>query len=689
MNDTYKLPMPSTSLDPSERSRDKSMRLGWMIESKTRGSQWLSVQRSSVDISLALDVVAGTDTATMVGDSLSDARSSEIKHNIKELVSELANMRSDGQVRTENKQQYDNALVLQKRYKSWFTMTRAKRSIRDAFIYGSVLGTGGIGPRWDPRFYGPGRGETRLDTYGPSQMLPDGLPGDGNFQNAYIVHLVREMSIQEARMEFPEYSNLIQPDRGSPSGASKRIATFEKYLAPVFNLFGVAGGSKPVEGQTFPTVDINYSYVRDYSINTTGQTVTMGTPGTMWEYQVPSLGSDIRTGIKDPSGAELYRKATPTDCLFYPMRRLVIWTSTCLIYDDSSYYWHGQVPLVRFKIDDWPWEANGMSMVRDNACVQRSITSHMRNIDDACAARLNPSMMYDESLVSDSLAEKLNPRVPGGRVKVSMALGGSDMVKPLVNPQYYDVPAIVPAWVETLKADIRRNMLVNDVNNIVKARTLPAGETLDKMLELAGPMVRDILDGIELSMSELGNMLVYNFFEFDTTSRLLEILGDDGLTTQQFDYDPGTLVPSHMPEEDPEKGPSIFSPIERAKRHAQQFFFYVTPGSLHELSRTQNKLMLIQAIKGAGLQVDSWTKARIFGIDGYGPEPEGTHNVMERLVAERRMAEEAAARAQALLQSVTPPDEQGKNPVGRPTTGIKSPQLVQKDDGTRSTITQS
>lgn len=680
--DHYTMPLPYRGADPMQMATSADERLNWLLMSRERGEAWLAAQRSSIDVQSAMDLISGLDAETVPDAQMSDVRSGEIKRDLSELIAELANLRAEGHIKTDNKEFYDQAAVFQKRYRAWFQMTRVRRKVRSAIAYAATLGTGGLVAEYDPTYFGPGRGETNLRPCGPHGMIPDGLPPDGDYQRAYAVHLIEEVPIHDARARHPLFAAKIQPDRGMPSGWAKRMASFSRWLSPVLNYFGVRGEKPQDAVSNAPTVDLVTTYIRDYSLNLTNDTMVMGQPGTTWEVAVPPLGAMLPTGIKDTEGRMTFRTANADDAKLYPNRRQVIWCKSCVIKDDNSPYWHGRVPLFRFKLEDWPWESNGISVLKDVACLGRSQTRIMRAIEDSVIARLNPAMFYDDTAFSENAEELINPRIPGQRVRANLSLGG-EMIKPMLPAQYYDVPQQTMDWVWKLGDVIKRKMFIQDVEAMAKARGIPGADALEKMLEQAGPVVRDLLEAIEDSMNECGTMLLSNFIQFDSLNRRLELLGDDGFTREDFDYEPGTLVPSHLEGEDIRRA-SDTPMIERARKHAKRFYFYITPGSLHELSRNSAKLMVLQAMK-AGLKLDQWTLAKYFSIPYYGPEPEGAHTVVERLMAEERMKEEAAAR---MAQATGQGDGEGPG-AGRPATHAHEPRMVQKDGGTRTTMATS
>jgi hypothetical protein len=108
------------------------------------------------------------------------------------------------------------------------------------------------------------------------------------------------------------------------------------------------------------------------------------------------------------------------------------------------------------------------------------------------------------------------------------------------------------------------------------------------------------------------------------------------------------------------------------------------------------KLGLVQ-LRKAGVKIDSQTIAESWELPNYGQLDGNT--IIERYQAEQEMDLEFAARmqqiasAEGLVPPGTPPGAAappGKpNPEGRPPSGQAAPRLVSKDNGARSTITES
>src|SRR5207244_651466 len=119
------------------------------------------------------------------------------------------------------------------------------------------------------------------------------------------------------------------------------------------------------ESMPWAMVDLYHIFIDDRSINYTGKPVFMGDPGTSWEYVVPYVGQMIEIG-RDTDGKKHYKQAEPDDCLFYPNRRLMVSSDTDILTPDPTtqvnHGWHGKVPIVQFRADDWPWTFLGFPL---------------------------------------------------------------------------------------------------------------------------------------------------------------------------------------------------------------------------------------------------------------------------------------------------------------------------------------
>ena len=254
-------------------------------------------------------------------------------------------------------------------------------------------------------------------------------------------------------------------------------------------------------------------------------------------------------------------------------------------------------------------------------------------------------------------------------------------MKILVPANYYDIPVSIFTHIKDLFELIGNLLGVKDLTAIAKARQIPSADAMEKMAEMAGPLMTDMSRTMEASIRLIGEMVKGLFFQFYDARRRIQVMGQDGVTEQDYDFEPGNLVPSHMPGE-PTETKSKFQQMERARWHMNNIFLEITPNSLHQITQTARKLMLLQLQK-TGFPMDPWTLAEAFDVPNFGSPPVGARTVMERWLAWMRMQAE-------IKQALAPPQAPGQGKGGgRPNSNGKPGHIVNKDGGTRSTISTS
>lgn len=166
-------------------------------------------------------------------------------------------------------------------------------------------------------------------------------------------------------------------------------------------------------------------------------------------------------------------------------------------------------------------------------------------------------------------------------------------------------------------------------------------------------------------MTEFAMMTASNICQFYSLPMRLAILGPGGMTFEDYDFDPGSLVPDYIHPEDynnfgditPEallRGPR--PRYDRAREFLKQFTYHIAPGSLLASSEVTRKLLYLQLAR-AGL-IDHWTLLEVLGVPLVGDPPEGCDTITKRLIAEQQMGLGAAV-----------------NPVGRKASGQQMPQM--------------
>ena len=677
-----------------------AQRFGWCLEAVQEGEGWLKAQRPAVEWEQALASLSATGSGeALVG--LSNLGYNKTRRVARELVASLSNFRHEGEFKvTQDQKLFDVAHTLTNLDRNWYRTTYANEAHREALQYAVATGTAYLYETWDKHFWSPYRGDIRLSALAPQDVTFIQLPKGNDIQRAYAVIIREELPLNLARAIYaetnPGFAEALVPDRDAPGWLQKGLRKVQQFVAPALR---AAGRTSPAAAQSsFPTVDIFHMYVLDRSLNDTGAPVDMGALGTNWAYTVPAKGDPLPTKIRNPATGNFFTTpATDGDCKFFPLRRYVIFSRTGMAYDGSSPWWHGDCPLARIRFTDWAWEALGTSQIADLKTMQDGIVALMRGIEDSAAARLDPPMLYDDQM-SASWAQAFNPRKAGSRAAAPLS-----QINPIqfpVPPEYYNVPTWIPQWIEAQEGRMDYLAAAPDLVAIAKAKQVPSGDTLEKLMEMAGPIVQDLVRGIEHPLQRLGDWRKAYYFQFYTRERMLTLTGPDGI---EFDtqYQPEQLAKIDTTTDPPETSQAFDT---RKRRSLTEFRYHVTESGINEIHRMSNKLLYIQLSK-LGFPMSWWTLAQVCQIPNFGPPPEGTNTELERWIAQKRIEIDLALEQQAQMEQGAeglglggagggegvPPDGGGA-PEGRPPSFNAAPKLVTKADpagGTRSTITTS
>lgn len=688
---------------PSAAASDER-KLGFLNESVEEGQLWLKSQRGSADYRKALDIISGKAGDQSSIEYRSKLRTNRLKRNIREVVGGLANIRPIWGFHTDNSAFVPFAEMMNKVTRSIYLERFFDRSIKEVLQWSAATCTGWVRPVYRRAHGGKGKGNMYLDTFGSPSVVPNQLPGDNDWQEAYVVHLLDEMPIYKAHAMFPLHQEKLKPT-SSKYWYANEIRTAAKGNAWK-RAFGGLFNRKTDSALSDLYVPFRYTTVIDLSLNTTDQMIPMGEPGAPWYYEVPAYGSMIPDGINPRSGTQLFRKATENDARLYPYRRQMISSESVMCYDGPAFNWHGELDLVPFCVDDWPWEAIGFSMVHDGYEIQEAINEIERGTMDKIRAQLDLPLGYDINAVNPREAKQFDPMQPRARIGYDGSLSEKPFA-PVVPPEVYQVRPEVLQYLQHLEQAEDYQLAVRDVVSLAKARALGKGsDQLEALMEAQGPIVRDISRSMERSLTRIGHQLKFLVLEFETTSRLMQYVGPEGLAQGVFDYNPASLVPSHLPHEIPEDfdlesglsklKPSMYSSIQRARWFSENLPFVLMPHSVHEITQMTYRMMLIQ-MRRSNMPIDSRTIAEAVDIGNFGTKPEG-NTVYERYWNEKedellhtlRIAE--IAKSQGLDPSAMGggggKGGAGKKPEGRPPSGQQAPHLEKKGDG-RPVVSES
>jgi hypothetical protein len=211
---------------------------------------------------------------------------------------------------------------------------------------------------------------------------------------------------------------------------------------------------------------------------------------------------------------------------------------------------------------------------------------------------------------------------------------------------------------------------ITDISRMMRMGQMPSNSTIETILNEMSPALRFRSRILEAFTRTLAMQLAYNFSQFYTLEMRIVILGPGGIVQDDFDYDPGTLVPDYVHADDFESstgnitgGALLRGPMpryDRAKEFLRRFAFKITPGSLLNAAQVEQKLIYMQLARAGWMDV--FTLWEVLGIPNTGVLPANVRTIPERLQYQQSMG---------LSGDV--------NPAGRKASGQEIPRLVTKE----------
>lgn len=650
-------------------------RMGWIQEQLEEGEGFLENQSAYKNLSKNLRIFDG-----IIDDKVSSGLVTRgLKYEIRKFIETISEVREIGSYSSDAKQYKAIAEMINRVAKGLYLEAQFPRQIRKALQYATVMGRGYIWPKCKAKHYGYGERRIEFEPLGLLDVVPVQVPATNDVQDAYAVTVYEYMPIAEAHGKFPLFQSELKPV--SDISYRSRIQARRVDYAERFRY----GEQSRNWGNLY--CEIRYTFVRDLAVNNYGQPLPMGDMNTSWFYVVPYIGQEIYAGMN--GGVPYSRKAVAEDCLIYPFLRLLISTASMdkPMYDGPAFDWSGEIPTVQYDVDDWAWEGMGRSLVDDAGPIESTKVRLERKMDQVIRTSLNPPLGYDRTATGgpkienfDIFAEDVRAGVDGEPKKILQSL----------LPDEVNVEDKHFKFLEWLVNCRREQLGINDLQQLAKLKLNISSQDLDKALDPIGPIAKGIASGMEAANAKIAYQLKFMIPQWYDTKRIIEYVGPDRITQQTFDFDPASLVPSHMPQELNEDGgtptnavtgnvvPSMYQKVERMRYFAKNLRLISVPSTLLELTQQAEQLKWM-SLKFKGAPISWCTTLKKLGIENYGDVPGDTerekwaNEEMEMLALKAKAAKMAAALG-------IPPDEgkgQGKG-GGRPASGKKPMRQEQK-----------
>lgn len=647
-----------SQIPPNE---DEKKVLEWANEAVQEGTAFLMSQPGYSKIETSMDYIMGDFSGKVKPSVLSRVRSNRFGKIALDLAASMTDIKPFWEYRTHNKRFDQQAILGNKLAQAWWMNRHIDLKFADVIKWGLVAGSG-----YAHLVYNSETKDLDMLAEDPRDVIPIRPASLHSIQDALGVVIRRERTVNYLKAKYPDKKHRIRPDREGPIRGVRQQTRWGKLMrdwglatSPFQSAMESSLGGKAQTQIGVPAADFYTMYVKDERRNTkedfekfTGGVVYMGPwkrdesgeylPEANWSYKVES-------------GEKLY-----------PNKRLITFTKDVVLYDGPSIYWHGLFPVIKIPLDPWPWTWLGKAPMWDLIPLQESLDAHMQIVEDHNEKFARPDIVADKNSISRSTMNRLDTRRAGAKLRTNPSAGkGISLEYPPPLDQS------ISGFIEFIIKEMQEVSGSQDATQFAKLGQIPSAETVEKMLEAMTPAIRMRSRNLEATLRQFAHITLSNLFQFYTTAQRIAILGPQGMTFEDFDYDPGTLIPDYIQEEDfdgsegftPTVEARARGPQERSKR-AQAFLrffkFYVAPNSLLSASEITRKMMYLQLARAGW--VDIWTLLDVLGIPNAGEPPEGATTIPERLALQAE---------QGLGMQV--------NPAGRKASGQQSPRITVKE----------
>lgn len=295
-----------------------------------------------------------------------------------------------------------------------------------------------------------------------------------------------------------------------------------------------------------------------------------------WVEDMETNESQQDVIVKDPflnTGHHNYWYTVKHGERLWPRKRLIVFGGEKPMYDGPSPYWHGRFPFGMLTLNPVVWAPRGLSKYRTLLPLQNAMNEISAGIMDNLKKALNQTVISRRGAINDADWERFYPDKPGQKLRINPTGSIADV-------KYIDAP-VLPSYVfeflKSLAPEFDRHAGTLDVNSLQKKKQVPGGDAIEQMRDMQTGQFR--LEGryVEVFLRDCGEQAVSNILQYFTSKQRLRMLGPDGLTFSDFDWDPNSAVPANQDK----------------FNHWRSFPITIAAGSSHGSAKAQMKQLAL------------------------------------------------------------------------------------------------
>lgn len=554
--------------DQAESGTSEYSTIEWCDDRLTVGQRFVESSYGYDHIDRNLNAIFAEELETGVSYAPTTPRLSRTRANLvgktaEDLTSQLTDTRVFWDYSSYNPKYERQTKLANQEADAWYKHRLIGLRIADVIRYYTIAGTGYAHLTWSRLL-----DDQILEAEDPRCVFPIEPTSYHTLQDALGVIIRRARTVSWVKSE---YKKMVKPDIGG-SG-------IYGWFLKTFNAVKERSGGPLTKKDTdaipgIPTYFVNTMYLNDTRVNEKSKTVYMGDwdkeghPSNQWSYKV-----------------------MPGEPL-YPFKRMIVWGTGHVLYDGPSPFWHSQFPIIKLTLNPWPKCWLGKAPLSSVVPLNGSMNNLLRVVDDHAAQVAQPGVVGDRN-VARSEMNKFDSRTPGWKIKTNMSAGKGITI---VNPPPLD--SGIWKHIDWIESMIQKLSGTADMTQAAQLAQLPSADTIDTLMKAMTPGNRNRSRILEGFMVEISSQWFMNMCQFDTLAKRVNRFGPGSTTPEDFDYEPGSMIPDDVPDGQPGDIASALNsmldgprPIyKRAQFMAKSIAMNYAPGSLLNSAAMQDIL---------------------------------------------------------------------------------------------------
>ena len=652
-------PPPSPAI-PAGAQPIGDPKIQWLEDKLTEGEAFLSAQAGWELIGRAIEAIMSTDEVENLDSppsQLSNTRTNRVAKIAEDLAAMLSDTKPFWEYSVSNRRFEQHAQIYSKLATFWYQRRDIDLRMAEVVKYYVVAGTGYLHMFWNPDI-----GDIDCCAEDPRNVVPISPSANNSLEACMGVIIKRKVPVSYIKERY-NITVKSESDGSAVTWLSKARDAASDVVSPIWRW---RKSNEKEDLPRIPTVTLKTAYLKDYRTNTkddlgdeyTGQAIEMG----QWKDQTQPDGSAKRIPANN------WSYLVPPGDRLYPHRRMTVWVGQIELYDGPCFYWADQFPIFKLTLNPYPWSWLGKAPVWDLLRLQTSLNKLLRVVDDHAAQVAQPGSIHDKNNVSKSTYDSFDTRRSGWKIRQNPLAGKGVQI---VNPPPLD--SAIWEHIQWIQKEMKELSGTMDLEQLMTLKQMPTTSTVENILNAQTPALRFRSRILEAFQRQVAMQFAYNSTEFYTLSFRVAILGPSGIVQDDFDYDPGSLVPDYVGDKEYDQDGNITpeamlrGPLpryDRAQEFLRRFIFKISAGSLLNSAQMERTMIYFQLARAG--TIDIITLLEQLNVPNIGVEnlPDNVRTILDRLAWTAQMG---------IGMDVSP--------VGRKASAQESPRIKVSESG--------